>query len=244
MPFVVSETDLVAAFRVLFDPGIPLTGEFLKNLEPPALRTAYRRKVFETHPDRAKVLGLSEAALNRRFQQVTSAYEVLNPLVHAEERFIIRDRTGFRQPRRANTPSRPAPTDHFFKGNLPERELLMGQFLFYSGAISWKTLIDAIVWQRRQRPRLGEIARQWRMLSEDDVGRILRGRGFKEKFGACATRKGFISNFQLMALIGKQRRLQRPIGEYFVERRILTPKQMERMIRMAQTHNLWASGKP
>ena len=104
-------------------------------------------------------------------------------------------------------------------------------------------MIDAIVWQRMQRPPIGEIARQWNMLTEDDIQKILKERSFNEKFGAHALRKGYISAFQLLALVGRQRSLQRPIGEYFIEHGMLTVPQLDLLIEQTKRHNLWASNQ-
>ncbi|MCM2332733.1 MAG: J domain-containing protein, partial [Anaeromyxobacteraceae bacterium] len=41
------------------------------------LKTAYRRRVLETHPDRAAVLGRAEADLLAEFRAVSEAYELL-----------------------------------------------------------------------------------------------------------------------------------------------------------------------
>jgi hypothetical protein len=121
--------------------------------------------------------------------------------------------------------------------NIPKRKLLIGQFLYYSGLISWQTLIDAIVWQRKQRPRIGEIALEWKMLSVKDVQRILQWKRLNEKFGERAVILGYLNRFELMALLGKQRNLNYPLGEYFVRHKILRVKELEFMVERHLTHN-------
>jgi hypothetical protein len=115
---------------------------------------------------------------------------------------------------------------------------MFGQFLYYSGLISWRTFIEAICWQRRQRPLIGQIAVSWGLISTRDVTRILNVRTFDEKFCECALRGGFISSFQQLALVGKQRKLQRPFGEFFVETGILSPPEVMKMAQKQQIHNL------
>ena len=44
-------------------------------------------------------------------------------------------------------------------------------FAYYQEKISYQDLIDALVWQRRQRPVLGAIASKWGWLSEQQVDR-------------------------------------------------------------------------
>ncbi|RLB83931.1 MAG: hypothetical protein DRH17_00165 [Deltaproteobacteria bacterium] len=238
---VMNITNVFNACQVLFGPEVQISIDFLRALEPSGLKSAYRRKAFETHPDRATVLGESEAEMNRRFKEVIQAYQVLSPVIKGDRKIVLSDEIGIQRKNRgtnAREKREKGFTDHFFKGYLPKRKLMIGQFLYYSGFISWKTLIEAIIWQRKQRPLIGQIARQWGFLSSYDVQRILLQRSYKEKFGEYALRKGYITPFQLMALIGKQRRLQRPIGEYFIERGILSPREMDKMIERVRVHNI------
>ena len=104
--------------------------------------------------------------------------------------------------------TRKSPSDRFYSGNVPKRELLIGQFLYYSGLISWKTLFDAVCWQRKQRPAIGKIALDWGILSPDNIKRILTERNYKEQFGDYALRNGLISHFKHLAIVGRQKKLQ------------------------------------
>ena len=127
--------------------------------------------------------------------------------------------------------------DHFYTGSVPKGSLMIGQFLYYSGLISWRTLIEAICWQWRQRPPIGQIAIAWGMISFQDVIQILTIRTLNEKFGECALRTGYISNFELLALVGKQRQLQRPLGEYFITSGILSATDIINVASKQQLHN-------
>jgi hypothetical protein len=66
-------------------------------------------------------------------------------------------------------------------------------------------------------------------------------RDFDEKFGECAFRTGYISIFELFALLGKQKRFQRPFGEYFIERGILSSTEIVKIIKKQMAHNLSSS---
>ena len=114
---------------------------------------------------------------------------------------------------------------------------MFGQYLYYSGIISWRTLIDAITWQRMQRPRIGQIAMGWGLLTSHDVKTILSERTLNERFGECALRIGYITSFQHIALIGRQRKLQRPIGEYFVMSGHLSGGQLLHLLNRHRMHN-------
>jgi len=231
---------LFRACKVLFDHELEPSVDFLKGLEPVALKSAYRKKVFETHPDRAKTLGKSQGEMHRRFSQVIRAYQILNPIVEGDPDIMIQRPPIPQKSPKPATPEKRKRSHQFHSSSLPKRELLLGQFLYYSGIIPWTTLIDAIVWQRMQRPPIGEIARQWNMLTEDEIQKILKERSFNEKFGAHALRKGYINAFQLLALVGRQRSLQQPFGKYFIEHGMLTAPQIDRLIEQTKRHNLWA----
>ena len=113
--------------------------------------------------------------------------------------------------------TRKSPSDRFYSGNVPKRELLIGQFLYYSGLISWKTLFDAVYWQRKRHPVIGKRALDWGILSPDNIKRILTERNYKEQFGDYAIRNELISHFKHLAIVGRQKKLQPPIGEHFIK---------------------------
>ena len=222
---MLSMFEVSEACRVLFGPEVEASVDFLKYLQPEGLRSAYRRKALETHPDRSNAFQKDERRMNDRFIEATIAYHKLKPLVGGHTPFQPEKR------RRENF------SDPVNPKNIPKRKLLIGQFLYYSGLISWQTLIDAIVWQRRQRPRIGDIALEWKMLSKMDVQRILQWKGLNEKFGERAVLLGYLNRFELMALLGKQRNLKYPIGEYFVQHKIIRVADMEFMVERHQAHN-------
>ena len=241
---VISKADLFNAYNVLFGSYNKISMDFLRYLQPSVLKEAYRQRALETHPDRSKVLGESKTEMSERFIEATLAYEKLCSALKGDQIDILAGEIGVKGKSR-QSPERPNKnknlSDHFYKGCLPTRRLLIGQYLYYSGFISWRTLINAITWQKRQRPPIGEIALKWGMLSPYDIKRILTERSkeqrHEEKFGQYAWRKGYITPFELMALLGKQRRIQRPIGEYFIEQGILDAQEINKMVEKLRIHN-------
>lgn len=228
------------ACGLLFGPEVEISLDFLKYLEPSGLRSAYRKKALETHPDRAKALGRDEAKMSERFREATLAYERLIPIVRNKGTVLLRGQSSAKincEKTNAKRQVKRGFSDLFYTKEIPKRELLLGQFLYYSGLISWRTLIRAITWQRRQRPLIGQIALEWKMISRNEIQRILMWRNFRGKFGERAIRLGCLSRFQLMALLGKQRNLQCPIGEFFVNEGILRPQDMEVMAERQEIHN-------
>jgi hypothetical protein len=123
---------------------------------------------------------------------------------------------------------------HYF----PNTELMFGQFLYYSGLITLQDLIQALSWQRIQRPPVGELARDWGILSIQDIIIILKNKKGPEKFAETATRLGFFSTVQHQAVLYRQRCLQKPIGDYFVDHGLITPNERNGYLRKMKEHNL------
>lgn len=107
------------------------------------------------------------------------------------------------------------------------RPQMLGRFLLSSGRITLSELTDAILWQRAQRPAVGRIAMDWRILSSDQVVSVLREKPYNELLCAYAVRVGLMTPFHQTAIVAKQRRLQQPSGRYFVERGILTEAEVD-----------------
>lgn len=250
-----TSSDLFYACKKIFGHHVNVSYDFLKYLQPDGVKTAFRKKAFETHPDRAMSLDSPTEDLNAEFMDVRLAYETLlffletkndaylkeNSFYYQETQDSFNEQTvhhNNKNKKNRHSPKNKAVPDHFYSGNLPPGNLMFGQFLYYSGLISWRTFIEAICWQRRQRPLIGQIAVSWGLISTRDVTRILNVRTFDEKFCECALRGGFISSFQQLALVGKQRKLQRPFGEFFVETGILSPPEVMKMAQKQQIHNL------
>ena len=200
------------------------------------VRDAFRRRALETHPDRAQALGRSEASLAEDFRHILEAYQVLS-----REEASPAPRPVAQRPR--EHASRP-PQDHLHRASLPHRPLLFAEFLYYSGRASWRNLVEAVAWQRRQRPAIGRIAVEWGHLSDDEVREILDRRRREgsggEPFGEFARRRGFLSAAQLLALLGRQRRLQKRIGQFFVEIGIVADGEIPSLDQDLSRHNaLW-----
>ncbi|MBC8555330.1 MAG: J domain-containing protein [Candidatus Brocadiales bacterium] len=313
MTYTISKTVLVDDCCLLFDSEIINYVDFLNKLSPRKLRSAYRRKAFATHPDRAHALGKNRKKLDKCFKEMSTAYERLDSIIQSEKKYIIKDAvpkkrkpksascrtpakkakpvkktkppkkaksTKQAKPKQTKSPTRAKSTkrsepkkqtkttkqkspagsslkssvrkasstqmtvrtktaisDRYFSGIVPKRELLIGQFLYYSGLISWNTLTQAIVWQRRQRPIIGKIAQDWGILSAEDIKSILRERSYKDHFGEYALRNGYITSFQHSAIVGKQKQMQPPIGRYFIQQGLLRNYDIKKMTESLRIHN-------
>lgn len=231
--------EIINACRLLFPAAVIVDAGFLNTIANEDLKTAFRRTALKTHPDLSKSLGRSPEELSRMFQEVSSAYKTLQtfcfqrPANHA--RVNVHQRS--RRPASPVRTGRAAANDYFYTGVLPRRKLRLGEYLYYSRIISWRTLIGAIVWQKRQRPLFGEIARQWKFLSDDDIRLILKKKTRDEMFGECARRYGFLSQFQQLAVTGRQRRLQPLFGTHFIENGLMSVVQINMLVSRKEQHN-------
>lgn len=229
-------TELFEACSILFGPEISVSIDFLKYLRPSGIKDAYWRRALETHPDRARVMGEDEARMNERFKKINEAYECLISAIKEDGTVLMEEERLFRSAPAPRSRPREARNDHFYKGRVPDRMLPIGQFLYYSGLISWNALIESLMRQKKQRPLIGQIAQKWGLLTPEDIRQILRKRHYQERFGDCALRIGYITSFNLISLVGKQRRLQRPLGEYLTQYG-LTRKTMDEMVEKQRRHN-------
>jgi hypothetical protein len=278
----ISWDEVVRAGTVIFGPGFAAAaraGGWHHDL-----KSAYRRRVLETHPDRAGVLGRTEPELLKEFRAVSEAYELLvqhragprpwpprqaAPPRTARARPPAPPRPGqaspepargrpAREPERSGRPTArgqaapapppPAPAP-FVAGDpapwtgtgLPRRRLRLAEFLYYSGRIGWLDFVEAVAWQRRQRPAVGRIAVDFGFLQHHEVVQVLERRRLervlREPFGEFAVRHGLLTPFQLLALLGQQLRLQRPIGQYFVERGLATDAELDEARVVIFRHN-------
>lgn len=231
---VLPEKQIIQSCRILFGPEVEITPQFLGYLQPAGVKTAYRKLAMETHPDRAQLIGVDEAILEARFKEVNRAYEQIFSYVREPDRYILT-----LQPKSFYRAARPATEScsRFYRGDIPPRKIFIAQYLYYSGAISMRQMWSAVGWQKIQRPRLGDIARDLRWLTPVDIQNILRHRQRGELFGEFAQRSGLLSYYQLLVLLGRQKRLQPRIGEYFIERGILLPRKLDQAEAALKEHN-------
>jgi hypothetical protein len=231
--------DILNACKLMFPTaGIIDTG-FITALADEDLKTAFRKNALKTHPDRSSALGRSPEELTRLFQELTFAYQTLQDYRLRRPPDPINPHTQQRsRPQWSSSRvRRPARNDYYYQGILPRRHLRLGEYLYYSKIISWRTLIGAIVWQKRQRPLFGEIARQWNFLTDEEIRLILKIKQRGEMFGECARRHGLLSHFQQLAVTGRQRRMQPLFGSHFTDNGLMSVIQINLMVRRMDQHN-------
>lgn len=237
--------ELINSCRVLFGEGVDITPDFLHILEPSGLKSAYRRRLLETHPDRAIHLRISPTLLEERCKEVNVAYERLS--------LYLNKHTGSGTVEKQPPPHHVYPWERYnrpgykdkaprgnniFRGRLPQTKLKFGSYLYYSGIITMVSLIDAIVWQKRQRPLLGAMALERGWIAKGDILHILKARRPGERFGESALRCGRLDRGQISHLLRLQKLLQPRIGQYFVKQGFFSHNELERLLKEMFLHNL------
>ena len=224
------------AYQILFASAPPPTPRQLAFLEPADLKKAYRRRALELHPDRAELSELTPEEMTARFSEVQEAHTVLKSYLRSRAPFDRADlqRAGVRPPplrqkRRA--------TAGWHRGAMPSRRVPFGEYLYFAGKISRSMLEDAVAWQRRQRPSMGRLARDWGLLTQAVVDDLEKRRRPGERFGDVAVRLGVLTPELREALVGMQRRAQRPIGGYFVAAGTLTAQDIDHLLEAHWRHN-------
>jgi curved DNA-binding protein CbpA len=244
-------SQLYDACHTLFGPEINVSIDFLNYLQIPGLKAIYRKKALETHPDRAIFLTHPVPILEERFKQISTAYKALYDYLENPLQFKLIDDSCRKERHRSSDKmhswpeSKSSNTDStqtrykppLYRGAVPKRGLLFGQYIYYNGFISYRQLIDAIIWQRYRRPLIGDLAVRWACLYEEDVKEILNQRLRGEKFGESALRGGYLTQDTLRIILWRQRMLQPRIGQYFVERNILSKFHIENILEKFRQHN-------
>ncbi|MBN2573813.1 MAG: J domain-containing protein [Deltaproteobacteria bacterium] len=244
-----SKGNLLSACRVLFGAEVRADEGFLSRLDRDVLRRRFRQRAIEVHPDRASVLRRHPAALAEAFKQVEAAYRTIRD--HLAAGTAARAGAGCEAARPNPPPStRPARSsaaatatagvaagDHFWSGPIPDRTLRLGEFLYYSGRISWSQLIRALVWQARQRPRFGQVAGSCGYLTPELVAAVLAQRQAREKIGEAALRLRLLTSLQRQLVLQAQQRGHRRIGDYFRQTGLLGSGDIESFGRAVRVHN-------
>lgn len=121
---------------------------------------------------------------------------------------------------------------------LPNRQLKLGEYLYYTGVVSWKDLISALVWQSKTRQRVGEIANRWGWIEEHDINEYMKIRSKGERIGDLLIRLDVITPFQRNMLVWQQQKSQKPLGEYFIKQGIVNSPVLKRYVKNLKEHNV------
>ena len=209
-------TDIIDAYKTIFSENTPKPYNII-TLDISELKSAYRLRALDSHPDRAKLTGKDEDELHKEFREIDNAYKRLQTFLAYLSTCKIKNKD--------------------ILNIIPQTKLLFGQFLLYTKQISLKNLLEALEWQQKQRPLIGKIATDTMLISKDDVAHIMSNRKINEKFGECAIRLGIINSIQFRNIIRKQQKLQKPIGNFFLLEKILSKDELEISLKYFKIHN-------
>lgn len=240
--------DLQRACQILFGQDLVVDQQFLLNLDNSHLKRAYRQRALATHPDRfADQAESVRAVYARQFREASEAYQKLtrhlalrSGATRKHGIFAGFDLRSVKKTRETvwTPPGAKAENGRIYDPNkVPSWPVRTGEYLYYSGVVNWKTLISALVWQRQQREALGEIARRWGWLSENEVFSLLSERRKGERLGDILLRHGLINSFQLNMLLRHQEKSQKRLGRYFIENSLFSESELIRYLGDLRRHN-------
>lgn len=242
-----SDQQLLSACRVLFGPDVTLNQGFLWYLQTTGIKSAYRKRVKESHPDAHPLADAHLLALLRtQFNEITLAYQLLDSYLHrrgdSQKNGCYETSAEILQAGEVRSPA------SFTKESNNSRELLKGRslplvviktgrYLYLRGYTTFQSIPDALYWQRRQRPSMGVKARQWGWLDNTSVVAILRATHISGKFGERAVKLGYLSTYQKEMLLSFQQSSQQLIGRYFIQLGILSEAQLAALLGELHDHN-------
>lgn len=239
---VIVENELMRSYLTLFGPRFDFSSQTLDDLGSSGIKSAFRKKALETHPDLAQSRGDQALAQSgKKFIAVKQAYERLLSYLNRREQGFSQQAFAWPEPAAAANQAsfkggKRRTVNDFFNGPLPRRKLLFGHFLYYSGVVNFKAIGKAILWQRLQRPRLGELGLDFGWLTEKELELVVRRSNTRQLFGETAIALGLLNEMQVERLLKKQETLKRKLGEYFVEQGTVTPEEMAELIKKFEAH--------
>lgn len=238
-----SETALFDACRTLFGKEVNLSRDFLDYLQPSGAKVAFRNQAKAHHPDaHASSSSLVRRQQTERFREIRQAYDLITDFL--DKRHHPRQKTANRKPSqttshwgKGSTYQRKQQKPHSSSAKIPAIPLEFGMFTYYQGKVTYQQLIEALVWQRRQRPTLGALAQKWGWLSEGKVSQVLKHRGQALRFGKKAIELGYLNSHQVDTLLQYQRSLQVRLGQYFIGKGLLTVEEADLISQHLKSHN-------
>ncbi|MEM1022225.1 MAG: hypothetical protein AAGD10_11285 [Myxococcota bacterium] len=124
--------------------------------------------------------------------------------------------------------------DRIYRDLMAPPRPLLGRFLVQQGLVTLSELIRAVHWQRQQRPPVGRIAINWDLMAWNDVIELLKSKEAKTPFCTHAVRNGLLEPAQRVAILTRQREMQKPIGQYFIDHQILSRREIEEAADLAK----------
>jgi hypothetical protein len=122
-------------------------------------------------------------------------------------------------------------------GYIPRRTLRFGQYLYYSGVLTWDQLIAGLLEQRTERVSFGKTARNLDLMSASGLKQLNRAARPGTFIGQTAEKLGLISPAGIELILMHQRRHSRSLGQIFVDRGWLTQEDRVFYLSQLRLHN-------
>jgi hypothetical protein len=87
------------ACAVLFGPDFPAAGGHMAVPDPSLIKSVFRQRALETHPDRSVLTGEPVSVLEDRFKKVSHAYETLLRFARQNRRLGLHRRDSVKRQR-------------------------------------------------------------------------------------------------------------------------------------------------
>ena len=235
-------------------PGALIQRDFLWRLHLQAVKERYRQLAKKYHPDcNIQLQDLAQSA--EMFGKVHQAYQILSAFIRERDQAALQrpqarssstfdargtqakapqtESRGFRPRGPFSKPAKPArtPNDIFYDGPLPTFPLKLGLFLYYKGVIPYAAVVQALIWQRKMRPPIGELSVAWGWLEPHFVSVIRSATEISGSFGERAVQLGLLTQSQVNVMILQQRLMQAHTGRYFVGKGYLTEFELNKYLR-------------
>jgi len=234
------EEKLLHACAVLFGTDLAISSPFLDYIQLAGVKSAYRVRAKETHPDVINNKSFS-AMGSTDFLKVRESYEELCHYLQQRQSFSMQSSStsGPREGAAGASCHRRYGAHYEEKdfSALPPRRLMFGEFLFHSGFCEWRDVFRALTWQRQGRPRLGEIGCNFGWINKQDVCTVFQHLQTGLRFGETAVRIGLLSPQQLERLLRHQTIRQQKIGQFFLQNDLLSSRQLQDVLWHFSRHN-------
>ncbi|WP_028579970.1 hypothetical protein [Desulfogranum japonicum] len=230
-----NKQQLLQACRVLFDDQILISWEFVNYLQQAGVIAAFKKRAFELHPDRMNSETMTKCG-TEHFVRLCGARDLL--LQHIQER----DSVFAERPKHIRKMSNICnmQTASVSRSSTP----LFGRFLHQVGAISLNELIRALTWQKMTRPKIGQLAVAQGYIDRAVIVKILRHGDGQKTFGVKSIELGIMVPEQVKSLLYRQRRMQKKIGQYFVEHNMLSREEVWGYLRQLRNENMQQRPRP
>jgi hypothetical protein len=251
-----SRDRILEACEHIFGSDVRINEHFLRYLQHSGLKAAYRKRVKQLHPDSAGGDGETFILIKESYDLIQSflinrdkKLPDLAPFFSRAEGGAYSGKANRRtrpwkpqEHTRApghSRPGKPADSrqDHYYRGHIPPCSLRFGQYLYYCGRISWKMLIDAVCWQKNNRPTFGTLAADLGYIDSGGLSEVIRQKSQGEFIGDTALRLGLMTDVQVRTVLFRQNRFNLPIGRYFLKEGLLSHVDITRCLNSMELHN-------